>query len=65
MDKFLIEQAYCIFRRISATTVTTVLFAAFLLGLGLFIKYRKEIFAFKKTTSKRLLTKNKREKIEN
>ncbi len=62
MDKFLIEQAYCIFRRISATTVTTVLFAAFLLGFGLFIKYRKEIFAFKKNYKQKIINQEQERK---
>ena len=59
---FFIEQAYCIFRRISATTVTTVLFAAFLLGLGLFIKYRKEIFAFKKNYKQKIINQEQERK---
>ena len=59
---FFIEQAYCIFRRISATTVTTVLFAAFLLGLGLFIKHRKEIFAFKKNYKQKIINQEQERK---
>lgn len=62
MDKFLIEQAYCIFRRISATTVTTVLFAALLLGIGLFIKYHKQVFAFKRNYKQKILDQEKERK---
>lgn len=62
MDKFLIEQAYCIFRKISATTVTTVLFAAFLFGLGMFIKHRKEIFAFKKNYKQKIINQEQERK---
>lgn len=62
---FFIEQAYLIFRRISATTVTTVLFAAFLFGLGLCIKYHKQIFAFKKNYKQKILDQeNERQKRE-
>lgn len=62
MDKFLIEQAHYIFRRISATTVTTVLFAAFLFGLGMFIKHRKEIFAFKKNYKQKIINQEQKRK---
>lgn len=62
MGKFFIEQAYCIFRKISATTVTTVLFAAFLFGLGMFIKYRKEIFAFKKNYKQKIIEQEQEKK---
>lgn len=59
---FFIEQAYLIFRKISATTVTTVLFAAFLLGFGLFIKHRKEIFAFKKNYKQKIINQEQERK---
>ena len=62
MDKFFIEQAYYLFRRISATTVTTVLFAAFLFGIGMFIKHRKEIFAFKKSYKQKIIDQEQERK---
>lgn len=62
MDKFFIEQAHSLFRRISATTVTTVLFAALLLGIGMFIKHRKEIFAFKKSYKQKIIDQEQERK---
>lgn len=62
MDKFFIEQAYSLFRRISATTVTTVLFAALLLGIGLAIKYHKQIFAFKKNYKQKIIEQEQEKK---
>lgn len=59
---FFIEQAYLIFRKISATTVTTVLFAALLLGIGLFIKYHKQIFAIKKNYKQKIIDQEKERK---